>query len=285
MMICSAPTTIPLLRPSVRKSIAYPCALLLALVAFPSSAISQPPEETELYEPVPPVVEPQYSSKPPPADAIVLFNGSDLEEWLDPDGDATQWSIEDDDILLQRGNKDIVTQRKFEDVHLYLEWQVPEDVSGAGQRRGNSGVFLQNRYEVQILDNWENETYVNGMAGSVYKQHIPLANPARRPGEWQSMEIFFKAPIFGDEGQLLRPGRVTVLLNGILVQNNVEILGTTSWKGLPSYQAHEADVIRLQKHGSTSGMRFRNIWVRELDREIRMTDGVKGGERRMKDEG
>jgi hypothetical protein len=268
-------------RTSVLIAISYPSALLLALVAFPSSAISNSPEETEVHEPVPPVVEPQYSSNPPPADAIVLFDGSDLEEWVDTDGAATQWSIENGDILLQRGDKDIVTQRKFEDVHLYLEWQVPENVRGAGQGRGNSGVFLQNRYEVQILDNWDNETYVNGMAGSVYKQHIPLVNPARRPGEWQSFEIFFKAPVFGDEGQLLRSGRVTVLLNGILVLNNVEILGTTTWVGLPSYQAHQADVIRLQKHGSTSGMRFRNIWVRELDRGIRMTDGVKGGKRTL----
>ncbi len=250
------------------------------LVSVNTCSAEPPPEETEIWEPKPEVVEPMYVSKLPPADAIVLFDGTSLDEWSAPDGTATEWVIEGDDMVVQRGRHDMVTRLTFEDLHLYMEWKVPANVSGAGQRRGNSGVFLQRRYEVQILDNWENDTYVNGMAGSVYKQHIPLANPARRPGEWQSFEIFFKAPIFDADGKLEHPGRVTVLHNGILVQNNVEILGSTSWRGLPSYEAHGPDSIRIQKHGSTSGMAYRNIWVRELDREIRMTDGVRGGARK-----
>ena len=230
------------------------------------------PEETEVWEPQPAVVEAMYRSKEPPQDAIILFDGSSLDEWVAPDGSAAEWEIEDGDVLVQKGGNDIVSRRSFEDIHLFLEWKVPSNVSGAGQRRGNSGVFLQRRYEVQILDNWENETYANGMAGSIYKQHIPLANPARRPGEWQSFEIFFKAPVFDDARELLKPGGVTVLLNGIVVQNNVEIAGTTTWRGLPSYTAHGPDGIQLQKHGSTSGMRFRNIWVSELDQEIQRSD-------------
>lgn len=260
---------------------------VLGLMLFSTSlaatnAFCRPePSETEVWEPVPPKVEPAFVSKTPPKDAIVLFDGSSLEEWQAPDGTTTEWVVVDDDFMEQRGRHDIVSRQRFGDIHLYLEWMVPEDVQGGGQRRGNSGVFLQRRYEIQVLDNWENRTYVNGMAGSVYKQHIPLANPARRPGEWQSYEIFFKAPIFSEDGELMRPARVTVLLNGILVLNNVEVLGTTTWRGKPSYEPHGDDGIQIQKHGSTSGMRFRNIWVRELNEEISMTDGVSGGKREL----
>ena len=259
----------------------------LLLILFGSSLVAATascrpePSETEVWEPVPAKVDPAFVSKTPPSDAIVLFDGSSLEEWCAPDGSPTEWIVGEDDFMEQRGGHDLVSQRSFGDVHLYLEWMVPADVSGSGQRRGNSGVFLQGRYELQVLDNWENPTYVNGMAGSLYKQHIPLANPARQPGEWQSYEIFFKAPIFDGEGELKRPARVTALLNGILVLNNVEVLGSTTWRGRPRYEPHGHDRITIQKHGSTSGMRFRNIWVRELNEYIPMTDGIIGGKRQL----
>lgn len=221
--------------------------------------------ETELWEPIPPVVAPLPVYGEPPEDAIILFDGTSMDAWMRPDGQPPGWSIEDGMLVINPGRGDIITREKFGDIQLHLEWSIPVDVRGSAQGRGNSGIFLQSRYEVQVLDNWENPSYVNGMAGSIYKQHIPLANPARPPGEWQTYQIFYKAPVFDQNGQVERPARVTVLLNGVLVQNNVEIYGPTVWRGLPEYSPHGIDGIRLQNHSSGNRVRFRNIWVRRLD--------------------
>jgi hypothetical protein len=231
------------------------------------------PELTEIWEPQPPVVQPVEVNGAAPDDAIILFDGTSLDDWVSVrDGSEPEWSLDDGYMTVTPGSGDIVTKRTFNDFQLHLEWRAPEVIEGEGQGRGNSGVFLQERYEVQVLDNWQNPTYSNGMAGSIYKQHIPLANPAKRPGEWQTYQIFFKSPVFTDEGDLERPARATVLLNGILVQNNVEVYGDTVYIGEPSYSAHGPAGIRLQDHGDY--VSFRNIWIRELDEEIRFRDGI-----------
>ena len=219
-------------------------------------------EVTDVWEPVPPVVTPGTGTAPP-SDAIVLFDGSSLDNWLGRDGQAAQWSLEDGVMTVKPGTGDIHTKRGFGDVQLHLEWRAPELVKGEGQGRGNSGVFLMGRYEIQVLDCYENTTYPNGQTASVYKQHIPLVNANRKPGEWQTYDIIFMAPRFNEQGRVTHPARVTVIHNGVLVQNNVEIWGSTQFIGLPTYSAHSLqDPIKLQDHGDL--VSFRNIWVREL---------------------
>lgn len=252
-----------------------PFFLPLLILLMPHTALSQDSEETEVWEPAPPVVEPADRFLAPPDDAIVLFDGSDLGEWSSMDGSDAGWELSGGAMTVVRGTGDIRTRRSFGDLQLYLEWRAPAEIVGEGQGRGNSGVFLQNRYEVQVLDNWNNPTYVNGMAGSVYKQHIPLANPAKRPGEWQTYEIYYRAPRFSGNGDLEEPARVTVVLNGVLIQNNVEIFGNTVHLGLPYYEVHGPAPIRLQNHGGDR-VSYRNIWVRELDPDIMDSDGVTG---------
>jgi hypothetical protein len=230
------------------------------------------PEITEIWEPQPPVVQPVEVNGEPPEDAIILFDGTSLDNWERRDGSDVLWTLGDGYMTVTPRTGDITSKQKFKDIQLHIEWRAPEVINGEGQGRGNSGIFLQERYEVQVLDNWENLTYSNGMTGSIYKQHIPLANPAKRPGEWQTYQIFFKSPVFNDDGELEKPARITVLLNGILVQNNVEIYGNTVYIGEPSYSAHGEAGIRLQDHGDY--VSYRNIWVRELNEEIRFRDGI-----------
>jgi hypothetical protein len=165
-------------------------------------------------------------------------------------------------VTLVPGSADIKTRHSFTDVQLHVEWRTPAEISGQGQGRGNSGVILMERYEIQVLDSFDNQTYANGQAGSVYKQHIPLVNASRAPGEWQSYDIIFVAPRFSDNGRIAEPARVTVLHNGVLIQNNVSIQGTAVFVGTPSYKAHGAAPIRLQEHRNP--VSFRNIWVRQL---------------------
>lgn len=222
------------------------------------------PEDTEWYEPVPPKVTPgENHFLSPPSDAIVLFDGSNLDQWESvSEGDA-DWVIEDDHMTVRIGSGDIQTRESYGSVQLYLEWRSPMNMEHEGQDRGNSGVFLQNRYEVQVLDAWENETYVNGMAGSIYKQVPPMVNPAKRPGEWQSYNISYTAPEFNEDGSLQSPARITVIWNGVVVQSNYELKGHTPYIGLPEYTAHGEAPIRLQDHASE--VSYRNIWIRELD--------------------
>ncbi len=213
------------------------------------------PDATAVWEPVPPIINPDAPGAPP-SDAIVLFDG-DLSEWT---GD---WNVEDGAVTVVAGTGSLTTKRRFGDVQLHLEWRTPSVVEGEGQGRGNSGVFLMERYEVQVLDSYENETYVNGQAGAIYKQHIPLVNPTRPPGVWQSYDIIFMAPRFNAGGAVEQPATFTVLLNGVLIQNHVAVLGTTVNVGDPAYEAHEArEPLMLQDH--TNPVSYRNIWVREL---------------------
>ncbi len=237
--------------------------LLCLLVMAGTLAAQDKPEATEFYFPVPPVVTSGQTMNTPPSDAIVLFDGSSTNEWAHQDRSAVKWTIEDGKhLVVKPGTGEIVSRREFGDIQLHLEFRTPAKVEGDGQNRGNSGVFLQGRYELQILDNYENKTYTNGQVGSVYKQSVPLANPSRKPGEWQTYDIIFTAPRFNDDGIRIAPGHVTALLNGVLVQNHTMILGTTEYIGQPKNIAHGKAPLILQDHGNPTA--FRNIWVREL---------------------
>jgi hypothetical protein len=220
------------------------------------------PVTTELWEPVPPVVTPGEGTAAP-SDAIVLFNGKDLSEWVDSKGAPAAWEVKDGAMTVTPGKGTISTKRSFTDCQLHIEWRTPSEVKGESQGRGNSGIFLMGLYEVQVLDCYNNITYPNGQAGSIYKQFIPLVNVCKKPGEWQIYDIIFTAPRFGESGRIVVPGTVTVLQNGVLVQNHVNLLGTTEFIGLPKVSKHETKLpIILQDHGNP--VSFRNIWIREL---------------------
>jgi hypothetical protein len=243
-----------------QKSI-YLTALLL-LFAITMEAQKSIPEVTEVHEPVPPVVTPGLNNGPP-SDAIVLFDGTDLSKWEKSDGSAAQWKVENDYMTVVPGTGGIQTKLGFGDVQLHLEWRSPEIVKGEGQGRGNSGVFMMGRYEIQVLDSYDNYTYPNGQAASIYKQTIPLVNASKKPGEWQTYDIIFTAPRFNENGRVSHPARITVIHNGVLVQNNVEIWGTTQYIGLPTYTKH-ADKLPLGLQDHSDLVSFRNIWIREL---------------------
>jgi hypothetical protein len=219
------------------------------------------PKATEVWEPVPRLVE-SKANHLPPSDAIVLFNGSDLSQWAHRNGDPVKWKLEDGAMTVVGGTGSIFSKEKFGDCQLHLEWRTPSVVVGEDQGRGNSGVFLQNRYEVQVLDNYNNKTYSNGQAGSIYKQSIPLVNACRAPGEWQTYDIIYKAPVFNEDGIKVSSAYITVLHNGVLIQNHTEIKGTSEYIGLPKNIAHGEDSIQLQDHSNP--VSYRNIWVRRL---------------------
>ena len=220
------------------------------------------PESTELYQPVPAKVTPGEGTVAP-SDAIVLFDGTSLSEWTNQKGEAAGWTVADGCMTVEPGTGIILTKRGFGDCQLHIEWRSPVEVKGEGQGRGNSGIFLQNRYELQVLDSYESKTYTNGQAGSIYKQSIPLVNACKKPGEWQVYDIIYLAPRFSENGRVAVPARITVLNNGVLIQNNVEIRGTTPYIGLPEYIAHGMkEPISLQDHGNL--VSYRNIWIREL---------------------
>jgi hypothetical protein len=220
-------------------------------------------QKTEVWEPIPAAV-----SAPPgqaPSDAIVLFNGENLSAWQAIEGGHAPWTTEDDSFTVKPGSGDIKTKQSFCDIQLHMEWKTPTDVEGLeGQQRNNSGIFLQQRYEIQVLDSYRNQTYANGQAASVYKQTIPLVNAMRPTGQWQYYDIIYTAPRF-DGTTLSEPAYVTVMHNGVLVQNHVEIQGKTEWIGAPSYEAHQCAPLQLQDHGNK--VSFRNIWVRELNEQ------------------
>ena len=220
------------------------------------------PKATEVHHPVPKVVTPGNGTAAP-SDAIVLFDGKNFNEWTSlKDNAPVKWTLKDSAMTVLGGSGNIKTKRQFSDVQLHLEFRTPVIVKGKGQLRGNSGVFLQERYEVQVLDNHENGTYPNGQAGSVYKQYIPLVNACKKPGEWQTYDIIYTAPKFNKDGIRVSAGRLTVLQNNILVQNNIEIQGTTEYIGLPKNIAHGKASIMLQDHGDL--VSYRNVWIREL---------------------
>ncbi|MCY3640511.1 MAG: DUF1080 domain-containing protein [Gammaproteobacteria bacterium] len=224
---------------------------------------AQLPQETEVGEPEPIVVRPGTPGEAP-ADAIVLLGSEGADEWRHTDGRIVEWLVEGGVLTVAAGTGNIETVRPFGDVQLHLEWRAPTRIEGNGQGRGNSGVFLQQRYEVQILDSYDNRTYSNGQAASIYKQHIPLVNAMKPPGEWQSYDIVFTGPRFAPDGALISPAHVTVLHNGVLVQNHVQLLGKTVYMGQPAYAEHPPkQPLMLQDHGNP--VSFRNIWVRPLD--------------------
>ena len=221
-----------------------------------------PPELTEVWEPIPEVVTPGESVNTAPSDAIVLFDGTNSNEWVSTnDKGPIGWKLEEGAMTVVGGKGNIQTKREFGDVQLHIEWRAPKEVVGEGQGRGNSGVFLQARYEVQVLDNYNNRTYSNGQAGSLYKQSMPMVNACRPPGQWQSYDIIYMAPHFSN-GQVIRPATITVFHNGVLIQNNYELKGNTPYIGLPKYVAHGKGPLMLQDHGNP--VSYRNIWVREL---------------------
>lgn len=234
-------------------------ACITALAAAVSGALAADDDEIP-----PPANEPRVVDPgPPPADAIVLFNGKNLAAWQsEKGGGPAKWEIKDG-VATVNGTGNIATKQGFGDCQLHVEWASPVEVKGEGQGRGNSGVYLQSRYEVQVLDSYHNPTYYHGQAGSIYKQHAPLVNVSRKPGEWQTYDIIYHAPRFDNQGKLQKPATATILQNGVLVQDHVEIKGGTSYKGAPKYEAHSLkEPLVLQDHHNP--VRYRNIWIREL---------------------
>jgi hypothetical protein len=256
----------------------YTGMLLMCLSLTPSLAQEYPntppnpspmpmkPEMTEIWEPEVMVVTPSKKPGGAPSDAIILFDGTSLDQWVSQkdDSKAAPWKIVDNDHLeVVPGSGGIQTKMKFGDCQLHIEFSAPDKVESQGQGRGNSGIFFQNRYELQILDSYNNRTYSNGQAGSIYKDHAPLANPMRGPLEWNVYDVIYTAPRFKADGRLDTPARITVLLNGVLIQNNVTINGLTLYVGLHNYpEAHGNDVISLQDHNNKT--QFKNIWIRNL---------------------
>lgn len=224
------------------------------------------PGMSEYWTPQRKVVTPgNIQTQSAPSDAIVLFDGTDLSKWEMEDGTAAAWTLKDGVMTVNKQKGSIRTKEKFGSFQLHLEWLNPTNMTGSSQARGNSGVFLQGMYEIQILDTYQNETYIHGATGSVYKQTAPLVNPMRPLGEWNVYDIIYTAPVFKEDGSYLYRPRVTVILNGVVIQNNTEIFGTTEYIGLPKTKAHGDGPIRLQSHGDPSpSISFRNIWIRRL---------------------
>ncbi|MFT3751094.1 MAG: DUF1080 domain-containing protein [Agriterribacter sp.] len=241
------------------------CLALGSLYSFAQKAPRQgDPKLTEYWEPEVRIVTPGKTSADPPSDAIVLFDGKDASKWkAQKDGGAVKWKIEDGALVVAGGTGGIETKESFGDCQLHIEWRTPAEVKGESQGRGNSGIFLMNRYELQVLDSYKNRTYSNGQAGSMYKQFPPLVNASRGPGEWQTYDIIFTAPVFYEDGALKSPARITVFHNGVLIQNNTTIWGATQYIGTPNYEKHNTkEPISLQDHGNPTA--FRNIWIRPI---------------------
>ena len=250
----------------------------LVLVATSDIARAQQPkakpEDTEVWKPEPKIVTPGADCNAAPSDAIVLFGGRNLDEWVNvKDQSPASWTVADGAMTVNKKSGNIETKRRFHNYQLHLEWLEPADIAGEGQARGNSGLFLASTgpgdagYELQILDSYDNTTYVNGQAASIYKQFPPLVNAMRKPGEWQTYDVVWTAPTFKADGSLATPAYVTAFHNGVLVQDHVALKGVTKYIGQPEYKAHGAAPILLQAHGDPSPpLSFRNVWLREMPR-------------------
>lgn len=256
----------------MKKIVLSTLALTIALGASAQEKKEYPQPErmrpgmTEFWTPQPKVVTPgDIKTNTAPSDAIVLFDGTNLNAWQDDKGNNAQWPVHDGVFTVDKKKGDILTKEKFGSFQLHIEWCVPENITGKSQARGNSGVFLQDKYEIQILDCYNNETYCNGQTGSVYKQVIPLANAMRKPGEWNVYDIIYTAPVFNEDGTYKLAPSVTVIQNGIVLLNHFVIRGTTEYIGHPRVAPHGDGPIRLQSHGDPSEpISFRNIWLRKM---------------------
>ena len=221
------------------------------------------PKLTEYWAPEPKIITPGKTAADAPSDAIILFDGSNFNKWQMVKGGDVKWTLDKGAMTVASGTGNIRTKEGFGDCQLHIEWRTPAEVKGDGQGRGNSGIFLMGRYELQILDNYNNKTYVNGQAASIYKQLPPLANACRPPGEWQTYDIIFTAPRFYENGTVRSQARITVLHNGVLVQRDAVLMGGTQYIGVANYEMHgEKEPIELQDHGNPTS--FRNIWIRPL---------------------
>ncbi len=247
---------------------------ILALVVASTYVVSAQPKYeldratmihmTEDWEPQPAVVTAGVGANmvAPPSDAIVLFDGKDLSEWQKRDGSDAGWEVSDEILSIVPHSGPIVSKRKFDDCQIHLEWMIPVGTTGESQQRGNSGIYIAQRYEVQILDSYNSQTYVKGQAGSIYKQHAPLVNACKPQGEWNTYDIIYTAPRFKKDGTVRDYAKITVLHNGVLVQNDATVFGGTSYTDLPTYSEHGAAPLQLQDHSNK--ICYRNIWVREL---------------------
>jgi len=245
------------------------CAIAAGSFSFAQTSrqdsLAKEAAKTEVWTPVPAVVTPGKTPQDAPSDAVILFDGTNADQWLTEDGGPAKFLIKNGSMTVVKKSGSPKTKQQFTNFQLHLEWKEPTPVKNDGQSRGNSGVFLQEFYELQVLDNYDNITYPNGQCGAIYKQSIPLVNVCRKPGEWQTYDIIWTAPKFNTDGSLLSAARVTVLQNGVLIQNNFEVQGPTDWIGKNPYKAHGAKSIMLQDHGDDGNpVSFRNIWVRPL---------------------
>ena len=242
----------------------------VASIASAQTPAQAKPQDTEVWKPVPPIITPGKTNSDAPSDAVVLFDGRSVDQWVSAkDGSPAKWTVANGAMTVLKSSGDIRTKRSFTNYQLHIEWSIPTNVTGKDQERGNSGVYLSwaddRGYELQVLDSYDNTTYVNGQAGSIYKQYPPLVNSMRKPGEWQAYDVIWTAPVFNADGSLKSPAYVTALHNGVLVQNHVALRGVTKYTGQPDYKAHGAAPILLQAHGDPSPpISFRNIWVRPL---------------------
>ncbi len=241
----------------ILKKAKFVTVLILILAASPVKAKDLREYVSGKHWPAVKKVAPGESVGVAPADAIMLFDGKDLSKW---DG-AEKWSVKDGAAVASQSH--IFSKKAFGSCQLHVEWMVPSEAKGKGQERGNSGVFLMGLYEVQILESSENETYPDGQAGAIYKQHPPLVNASRKQGEWQSFDIIFAAPRFEEKGNVQKPAYITVFHNGVLVQDHAEVEGATSYYEAPKYAPH-ADKLPLKLQYHDNHVRFRNIWIREL---------------------
>ncbi len=253
------------------KKILFSLCILGAVTAFaqnehPENA-KMKPEMTEFWDPEVVVVTPAESNSNAPSDAIILFDGTSesfTQNWTNKKEEVPEWVVAENCVTVAKGKGEIKSKMAFEDFQLHIEWRTPAEVDpeSKSQGRGNSGIFLQERYELQVLDNYNNRTYRNGQAGSFYKQHPPLVNVCKKPGEWQTYDVIYTAPRFKADSTVFTPARATVLQNGVLVQNNVQLIGPTEYIGIPKYKVHGPAPFMLQDHGNL--VSYRNIWVRKL---------------------
>jgi 3-keto-disaccharide hydrolase len=260
--------------PMPAKSFGFACLCLIATAGLFAFLVADEVRnmashdrwlQHDIRRPKPPVVEPVVSSAaaPAPKDAVILFDGTNLDAWQTPDGGPAPWKVTGGFMEVAPGTGPIESKGKFGDVQLHVEWATPNPPGGKGQDRGNSGIFLMGLYELQVLDSYRADTYADGQAGAIYGQYPPLANASRPPGEWQTYDIAFRRPRFDKDGKLQEPARLTLTHNGILIQNNEELWGRTNWLESSVYEAHnDRGPIQLQDHGHL--VRFRNMWVREL---------------------